>query len=120
MKILIIDDEQGVLKMYETGLKMAGFEVMLAPDGASGLKLAQEQKPNVILLDIIMPRYNGLDILKDLKADERTKNIPVWLLTNLPRESSGQKAQELGAANYLVKAECEPNMLVEKLKQEIK
>lgn len=117
MKVLIIDDEQGVLKMYETCLKIAGHEVILAPDGAGGLKLAQEQKPDIILLDIIMPRYNGLDILKDLKANERTKNIPVWLLTNLPEESSGQKARELGANSYLVKAECEPKMLVEKLKE---
>ena len=117
MKVLIIDDEQGVLKMYSQYLKIEGYEVLQAPDGAAGLKLAQEQKPDIILLDIIMPRYNGLDVLKDLKTDERTKNIPVWLLTNLPKESSGQKAQELGAAGYLVKAEIEPKMLVEKLKE---
>ncbi len=120
MKILIIDDEQGVLRMYSQRLQREGFEVFQAPDGAAGLKIAQEKLPNVILLDIIMPRYNGLDVLKDLKTDERTKNIPVWLLTNLPEESSGQKAQELGASGYLVKAECEPRMLVEQLKKEIR
>jgi CheY-like chemotaxis protein len=60
-----------------------------------------------------MPRYNGLDVLKDLKADQDLKNIPVFLLTNLPAESSGDKAKALGAAGYLVKAEYEPKMVLD-------
>jgi len=116
MKVLIVDDERGVLKMYTEYLKMGGIETLEATDGQTGIKLAKEQKPDVILLDIIMPRYNGLDILKDIKADEEIKNIPVFLLTNLPQESSGDKAKALGAAGYLVKAEYEPKMVLDVVK----
>src|SRR3990167_6177132 len=113
MKVLIIDDEQGVLKMYGDYLKMEGIEPLTASDGQAGIQLAKEQKPDVILLDIIMPRYNGLDVLKDMKKDEELKNIPIFLLTNLPQESSGDKAKALGANGYLVKAEYEPKMVLD-------
>ena len=102
--------------MYSQYLGTAGIEAIQATEGQTGLKLAREQKPDVILLDIIMPRYNGLDVLKDLKTDQELKNIPVFLLTNLPEESSGAKAKELGAAGYLVKAQYEPKMVVDVLK----
>lgn len=116
MKVLIIDDERGILKMYTEYLKTAGIEILQAVDGETGIKLAKEQKPDVILLDIIMPRYNGLDVLKDIKNDQDIKNIPVFLLTNLPEESSGDKAKQLGAAGYLVKAQYEPRMIVDVIK----
>lgn len=120
MKVLIVDDEKGVLKMYSEFLTGTGIEVLQATDGQTGFKLAKEQKPDVILLDIIMPRYNGLDILKDLKADQDVKNIPVFLLTNLPAESSEDKAKQLGAAGYLVKAEYEPKMILDVIKGVVK
>lgn len=120
MKVLIVDDEKGILKMYSEFLSGSGIEVFQATDGQTGMKLAKEQKPDVILLDIIMPRYNGLDVLKDLKLDSDTKNIPVFLLTNLPAESSESKAKELGAAGYLVKAEYEPKMILDVLHGAVK
>lgn len=120
MKVLIVDDERGILKMYSEYLKISGFEVIQATDGETGIKLAKEQKPNVILLDIIMPRYNGLDVLKNIKKDPDISNIPVFLLTNLPEESSGDKAKELGAYGYLVKAQYEPKMVVDVIKGAIK
>ena len=120
MKVLIIDDEQGVLKMYGDYLKMEGIEPLTASDGQKGIQLAKEQKPDVILLDIIMPRYNGLDVLKDMKKDEELKNIPIFLLTNLPQESSGDKAKALGANGYLVKAEYEPKMVLDVIKGAVK
>lgn len=113
MKVLIIDDEKGVLKMYSEYLQIGGVEALQAQDGETGIKIAKEKKPDVILLDIIMPRYNGLDVLKDIKNDPEIKNIPVFLLTNLPQESSGDKAKTLGAAGYLVKAEYEPKMVLD-------
>ena len=116
MKVLIVDDEKGILKMYSEYLTTNGIEMIQATDGQTGIKLAKEQKPDIILLDIIMPKYNGLDVLKDIKADSELKNIPVFLLTNLPEESSGDKAKQLGAAGYLVKAEYEPKMLLDILK----
>lgn len=116
MKVLIIDDEKGILKMYSEYLQTGGIEALQATDGQAGIKIAKEQKPDVIFLDIIMPRYNGLDVLKDLKADPEIKQIPVFLLTNLPAESSGDKAKSLGAAGYLVKAQYEPKMILDIVK----
>ncbi|MFA6493071.1 MAG: response regulator [Patescibacteria group bacterium] len=120
MKVLIIDDERGILKMYTEYFKATGIESFQAIDGQTGIKIAREQKPDVILLDIIMPRYNGLDVLKDIKSDQDLKNIPVFLLTNLPEESSGDKAKELGASGYLVKAQYEPKMIVDVIRGAIK
>jgi len=116
MKVLIIDDEKGILKMYCEYLQTGRIETLEATDGQTGIKIAREQKPDVIFLDIIMPRYNGLDVLKDIKADPEIKQIPVFLLTNLPAESSGDKAKSLGAAGYLVKAQYEPKMIVDIVK----
>jgi len=116
MKVLIIDDEQLILDMYSERIKEAGYEVLTALDGQKGAEIAQNEHPDVILLDIIMPKYNGLDVLRDLKADDKTKDIPVYLLTNLPQEASGEKAKQLGASGYLVKAENEPEMVVQLLK----
>ena len=120
MKVLIIDDEKGILKMYSQFLKNAQMEVLTALDGETGMKMAKEQKPAVILLDIIMPRYNGLDVLRDIRKDPSLKDLPVLLLTNLPEESTGDKAKELGASGYLVKAEYEPKMLVDVIKGAVK
>lgn len=116
-KVLIIDDEQELLNMYQQAFSGAGFSPILAENGEVGIKMAKDQKPNVILLDIIMPKMNGLDVLEALKKDSETKEIPVILLTNLPEECSGEKAKELGAAGYLVKAETEPAEVVEFVKK---
>lgn len=120
MKVLIIDDEKSILKMYSEYLKTANFEVFSASGGEQGLAIAKEQKPDVILLDIIMPKLNGLDVLKTIKEDPDIKNIPVFLLTNLPEECSGDKAKELGSAGYLVKAEYEPKMVLDVIRGSIK
>lgn len=113
MKVLIIDDEMGILRMYQSYLQTVNIEVIAANSGEEGLKQAQDNHPDIILLDIIMPRMNGLDVLQKLKEQEATKNIPVYLLTNLPAECSGDKATALGAAGYLVKAENEPRMVTD-------
>lgn len=113
MKVLIIDDEQAILKMYAMPFEAGGHEVATAIDGQTGIKFAKEQTPDIIFLDIIMPKINGLDILKSLKEDPATKNIPVVLLTNLPAECSEEKATALGASGYLVKAQNEPNTIVQ-------
>jgi CheY-like chemotaxis protein len=120
MKVLIVDDENGIVKMYSEYLQGSGIEVISASNGQTGLEVAKSQKPDIIMLDIIMPRYNGLDVLKDIKKDPDIKNIPVFLLTNLPEESSGDKAKELGASGYLVKAQYEPKMILDVIKGAVK
>ena len=116
MKVLIIDDEPIILKMYEEIFRSGGFETLTAFDGEAGIKQAKENKPDYIMLDIIMPTFNGLDVLKKMKEDSEIKNIPVYLLTNLPAECSEEKAKSLGAAGYFVKAENDPKTVMEKIK----
>lgn len=111
MKILIVDDESSIIDMYKEKLTYDGFEVITATDGEDGLKEAQANKPDIILLDIIMPKMNGFDALKALKADSKTSDIPVYLLTNIPEDSSAAKGKELGSEGYLFKAETEPGQL---------
>lgn len=116
-KILIIDDEEGVLKMYKDKLDSEGFETLTAMDGKTGIETAKSKKPDLILLDIIMPKYNGLDVLRDMKTSEELKKIPVYLLTNLPEDCSEDKAKELGANGYMVKAQFEPQTLSDTVKK---
>ena len=116
IKILIIDDEESVLEMYKMKLEMEGFEVQTAADGERGIEMAKKEKPKVILLDIIMPKLNGFDVLKILKENKETQNIPVFLLTNLPKEAGEKKSKELDMAGYLVKAEYEPAALANIIK----
>jgi twitching motility two-component system response regulator PilH len=108
-KILIIDDEPGILLMYGDRLKSSGHEAITAKNGDEGIEIAKKEKPDLIFLDIIMPKVNGLDVLKQLKSIAETKNIPVYISTNLPEDSSGIDAKKIGAAGYLVKAQIEPS-----------
>lgn len=118
-KVLIIDDEAEILKMYKDAFTANNFEVETAQNGESGVQKLTDYRPDVILLDILMPRVNGLDVLEIIKKDSEIKNIPVYFLTNLPEESAGEKANKLGAAGYLVKAFNEPNKVVELIKQKL-
>lgn len=108
-KILIIDDEEPILNMY--GEALSGHEVLFANNGEVGLDMAIKFDPDLILLDIIMPKFNGLDVLDKLKNEKDTASIPVMILSNLPKEASADKAKELGAVGYFVKAEFEPEKL---------
>lgn len=117
-KILIIDDEEAILKMYSDALST--HDVLTSKDGDEGIKIAEENDPDLILLDIILPKVNGLDVLSRLKENQETSSIPVIILTNLPEESSGDKAKSLGADGYFVKAEYEPDQLAEKVNKLLK
>ena len=89
--------------MLEYNLKLDGFEVYLAEDGATGLKLAHEKNPDVILLDWLMPVMNGMQVLAELKADSSTENIPVFMLTAKGMISDVTQALEMGADDYITK-----------------
>lgn len=108
MKVLIIDDEKGITDIYQEAFSKEGFQVSVANHGTDGLNKAKVELPDLIILDIIMPEMNGLDVLKTLRSEEPTRKIPVVLLTNLPAEMSAEKAKSLGATEYLVKAEYDP------------
>ena len=119
-KILLIEDEEMLANMYETKFKNEGFNIRKALDGETGLKMAIEDKPDIILLDIIMPKLDGFSVLKKIKENDKIKNVPVVLLTNLGQDEDIKKGQTLGAAGYLVKANLTPIEVVNKVKEYLK
>jgi len=116
-KILFIEDESALQKTFRDVLEKEGYEMISALDGESGLRLAKTQKPDLILLDLILPKKDGFDVLKELKENEATKEIPVIVLTNLEEIESIEKAIELGATTYLVKAQYTLEEVIQKVKK---
>lgn len=114
--ILLVEDDTFLAGMYVTKLQLEGFDVKIAEDGEKGIKMAKSEKPRLILLDIILPKMSGFDVLKDLKDDPDTKDIPVILLTNLGQREDVQKGLDLGAKDYLIKAHFMPSEVVKKIK----
>lgn len=117
MKILIIDDEKILLDLYRDVLVENGFEVVTTTRGQEGIELARSERPDIILLDILMPEVNGFDVAKELKTNPATRDIPIYLLTNLPEDSSEQRVKELGIAGYMMKANTEPTKLAEAIRK---
>lgn len=120
-KILFIEDESALQKTLGEILKQEGYQVIPALDGEVGLRLANPpaggKKPDLILLDLVLPKIHGFDVLKNLKEDKETKEIPVIVLTNLGEIKDINKAIELGATTYLVKAEYSLKEVAEKIKK---
>jgi len=104
-KVLVVEDEQILLKTIQFTLKEAGYEVFVAMDGDEASKSIKEHKPDIVLLDILLPKKNGLDVLREMRDFEPTKNIPVLLLTNLSDQESISEGVELGAQGYFVKSD---------------
>ena len=119
-KILFIEDERALQKTFHSILTEKGYTLISAFDGESGLKLAKEEKPDLILLDLILPKVHGLDVLERLKKDPTTKEIPIIVLTNVEQIDALQKALELGATTYLVKAQYTIEEVIEKVENVLK
>lgn len=117
IRILLVEDDSFLAGMYVAKLNLENFEVLLADDGEKGLKIAEEDNPEIILLDIILPKMSGFDVLKSLKKNTATKDIPVILLTNLGQRDDVNKGLELGAEDYLIKAHFMPAEVIEKIKK---
>ncbi|HSX06748.1 MAG TPA: response regulator [Candidatus Saccharimonadia bacterium] len=111
-KVLIIDDDQSMQSLYQRIFSLEGFEVKVATGGVAGLEQAQSFQPDVILLDMMMPGVNGLEVLGKLKADDKVKHIPVIVMSNYSELSITTHAMQLGASQYLVKSDIEPSELV--------
>lgn len=116
-RILFIEDESALQKTFGEILKQEGYEITSALDGESGLRLAKDKKPDLILLDLILPKLHGFEVLKKLKEDPKTKEIPIVVLTNLERMGDVEKALELGATTYLVKENYSLEEIIEKIKK---
>ena len=116
-KLLFIEDEAAIHKTLSDVLQQEGYETISALDGEAGLQRAQAEIPDLILLDLILPKMNGFEVLQALKADEKTKGIPVIILTNLEQMENVQKAIDLGATTYLVKANYSLEEVVRKVEE---
>jgi DNA-binding response OmpR family regulator len=119
-KILVIEDEATLQQALTEYLSEEKFEVISALDGEKGLELSASASPDLILLDIILPKMDGFEILEKIKHNEKTKNIPVILLTNLESVEDIQRAFEKGATTYLVKADFKLEDVVNKIKETLK
>lgn len=118
-KILFIEDESALQKTFGDILKQEGYQITSALDGEEGLRLAKTQKPDLILLDLILPKLHGFEVLKELKEDQGTKDIPVIVLTNLEGTGDVERAIELGATTYLVKANYTLEEVISKIKNSL-
>ena|SRR4030042_2200251 len=116
-KILIVEDDPLISRLYEKIFSFEGYEVSLAPDGQEGLDKARLEKPTLVLLDIMMPKMHGLEVLERLKVDPETKNIPVVILTNLAGEKDAETALTKGAVKYIVKSEHDPKEITDMVKE---
>lgn len=114
-KIVVVEDDQAFYNLCATELELKGYKVVHVPDGQTAVSRIREEKPDLILLDIILPGINGLDILEELKAADETADIAVIMLTNFGTDENISKAVELGADDYLMKYNLVPSELPEKL-----
>jgi len=117
LKIVLIEDDEILAKVIYEELLEAGFDVSQAFDGEKGLKLARSEKPDLVLLDLILPKKYGFDVLEELKQSPITSNIPVIVLTMLGRDDDIKKGLKLGANDYIVKSQHVISEIVEKVEK---
>lgn len=114
-KILLIEDDLPLLRMYQVAFSSSGHTFLHAADGEEGLKVAEKEKPDIILLDLVMPKRNGFEVLESLKNNKDLDKIPVICLTVLHQEEDMQRAKKLGAVDYIVKTDTDPMDVVKKV-----
>ncbi len=120
INILLVEDDTFLGNIYKTKFEIEGFKVTHVENGQEGFDTAKKKKPDLILLDILLPKMDGFAVLTKLKADAATKDIPVILLTNLGQKDDVEKGLEMGASDYLIKAHFKPSETVSKVKKVLK
>ena len=112
-KIFIVEDEKILGEMYESTLKSQGFEIKIIRDGESAIQEVKKEKPDLILLDLLLPKISGKEVLKNLKSEPETKNIPVFILTNYDTPEDREMGNNLGAEKYILKTSITPKEIGE-------
>ncbi|MFA5387781.1 MAG: response regulator [Candidatus Paceibacterota bacterium] len=120
LKILVVEDEQILAEMYQDKFKKEGFEVIAAKDGKEGIKMMREQKPALVLLDILLPNENGIDFLKKQKKDPELSSVPIIVFSNFDDPETKKETLDLGVKEYLIKSNHNPREIVEQIKKYIK
>ncbi|MFH1427909.1 MAG: response regulator [Patescibacteria group bacterium] len=118
--VLLIEDQKAIVEMYKLRLEKDGYRVEVARNGAWGIKLAKNNKFDIIVMDMVMPAMNGYDAIEILRADNQTKNVPIIILSNSAQDKDIAKAKKLGATSYLLKSKITPSKLVKEIKKIIK
>ena len=118
--VLLVEDDTFLANIYKTKFEMEGFKVSVSENGEAGLQDIKKKKPDVVLLDILLPKMDGFAVLEKLKSDGILKTTPVILLTNLGQKDDVEKGLELGASDYLIKAHFKPSETVDKVKKVLK
>lgn len=113
--LLLIEDNPLLVGMYKTALEKKGLKVLFAHDGETGIRVAKKQKPEIVLLDLLMPGIDGFEVLKRLKKDKTTSNIKVIVLTVAKDKQSQEKAKKLGAFDYLIKSDLKLQEIVKRV-----
>jgi DNA-binding response OmpR family regulator len=119
-KILVIEDDKFLRELIVRKLSDDGFVTVEAVDGEEGIKKVKEEKPDLILLDLILPSIDGFEVLSQIKKDENLKSIPVIILSNLGQKEEVEKGLKMGAVDYLIKAHFTPGEIIEKIKNILK
>ena len=117
--VFIVEDDTFLSGIYQKKFEMEGFKVSVADNGEKGLADITKKKPDVVLLDILLPKLDGFAVLAKLKANPETKDIPVILLTNLGQKDDVEKGLEAGAVDYLIKAHFKPSEVVAKVRKSL-
>lgn len=115
-KILIVEDDRFLSELITQKVGVEGYEVSLAMDGERAVEMAKAEQPNLILLDLILPTIDGFEVLKRLKEAPETKNIPVIILSNLGQKEDVDKGMQLGAIDFMIKANFTPGEIISKIK----
>lgn len=115
-RILLVEDDEGVADMYKLKLELEGYRVNVALDGEEGLRQARDDKPDMIFLDVRLPRMDGMSVLELLRGDDQTRHIPVVILSNYGEPPLIEKGLKLGAQEYLLKSQVTPAIVAERAK----
>jgi len=118
-KILIVEDEEIMINLLQRKLGREGFEILIARDGEEGLKAMREKPPDLVLLDIIMPKMGGFEVMEEMQKDKELKKIPIIVISNSGQPVELDRAQRLGAKDWLIKTEFDPQEVVDKVIKQI-
>ena len=118
-KILLVEDEEILLDLLQKKLREEGYEVFMAKDGEEGLKAIRETKPDLVLLDIVMPKMGGLEVMEEAQKEPELKKIPIIVISNSGQPVELDRAQKLGARDWLIKTEFDPEEVIDKIIKQI-
>ena len=119
-KVLLIEDDKDQILMYQTKFELSGHNFISAENGVKGLEMAETEKPDIILIDLVMEKIGGIEVLEKLKQNSKTKDIPAIIVTNLDKQDLAKKAMELGALDFIVKSKIPLREMMSRIESYLK